>query len=133
MFSVTIDTDEETIYNLDGDGLIVSSPIGSTAYSLAAGGPIVHPDVKGVILTPICPHALTHRPLLLPDNLAILVKITKNEEDLSLTLDGQQNFTILKNQKVKIIKSSRKHVNLIVNPRRLYFNTLKEKFKHGRR
>ncbi len=133
MFSVTLETDIETIYNLAGDGLIVSSPIGSTAYSLAAGGPIVHPQVRAITLTPICPHALTHRPLLLPDNQAIWIKVPKDESELSLTLDGQENITILKNQRVKIIKSSRSQISLITNPNREYFGTLKEKFKHGRR
>ena len=65
MFSVSIENDDENIYNLAGDGLILSSPVGSTAYSLAAGGPIVHPSVKSIIINPICPHSLTHRPLVL--------------------------------------------------------------------
>lgn len=133
MFSITLESENEIIYDLAGDGLIVSSPIGSTAYSLAAGGPIVHPASKVLILTPICPHSLTHRPIILPDNETIWIKLSKNEENLSLTIDGQENFTILKNQKVKITKSTKKGVNLVINPNREYFDTLKEKFKHGRR
>lgn len=133
MFSITLESDHEEIYDLAGDGLIVSSPIGSTAYSLAAGGPIVHPNSKVLILTPICPHSLTHRPIILPDSESIWIKLSKDEENLSLTLDGQENITILKNQKVKISKSSKKGANLVINPNREYFDTLKEKFKHGRR
>lgn len=133
MFSITLESDNEVIYDLAGDGLIVSSPIGSTAYSLAAGGPIVHPNSKVLILTPICPHSLTHRPIILPDTENIWIKLSKGEENLSLTLDGQENITILKNQKVKISKSSKKGANLVINPKREYFDTLKEKFKHGRR
>ncbi len=133
MFSISLDTELENIYNLAGDGLIVSSPIGSTAYSLAAGGPIVHPGVKGIILNPICPHALTHRPLVLPDTESIYIKIPKGEDEIFLTLDGQEAITVLKNQKIRISKPSRKHVSLVNNEERLYFKTLKDKFRHGRR
>jgi len=133
MFTVALETEDENIYNLAGDGLIVSSPIGSTAYSLAAGGPIVHPRVKGIILNPICPHALTHRPLVLPENETIYIKLPKGESELFLTLDGQEAITVLKNQRVKISKPSRKHVSLIINENKEYFRTLKDKFRHGRR
>ncbi|OIQ18471.1 MAG: hypothetical protein BM556_09455 [Bacteriovorax sp. MedPE-SWde] len=133
MFSISLDTELENIYNLAGDGLIVSSPIGSTAYSLAAGGPIVHPGVKGIILNPICPHALTHRPLVLPDTESIYIKIPKGEDEIFLTLDGQEAITVMKNQKIRISKPSRKHVSLVNNKERLYFKTLKDKFRHGRR
>ncbi len=133
MFSVSIETDQESIYNLAGDGLIISSPIGSTAYSLAAGGPIVHPSVKSIIINPLCPHSLTHRPLVLPDKENIWIKVPKGETELYLTLDGQEAITISKNRKVKISKAARKHVNLIINPEREYFHTLKEKFRYGRR
>ena len=133
MFTISIETESENIYNLAGDGLILSSPIGSTAYSLAAGGPIVHPSVKSIIINPLCPHSLTHRPLVLPDKENIWIKIPKGEDELFLTLDGQEAITIDKHSKIKISKASRKHVNLIINPNREYFHTLKEKFRHGRR
>lgn len=133
MFSISLETEKELIYDLAGDGLIVSSPIGSTAYSLAAGGPIVHPSTKAFILTPICPHSLTHRPIILPDNETVTIHLGNREEQLSLTLDGQEDVTVLKNHQVKISKSTKKYVNLVINPNREYFDTLKEKFKHGRR
>lgn len=133
MFTLAIESESENIYNLAGDGLIVSSPIGSTAYSLAAGGPIVHPRVKALILNPICPHSLTHRPLVLPDTQELWIKLPKDEKEIYLTLDGQEAITLKSNQRVRISKSSRKSVNLIENENREYFRTLKEKFKHGRR
>ena len=68
MLTLSVHSDGEHIYNLAGDGLIISSPIGSTAYSLAAGGPIIHPDVNAITLTPICAHSLTHRPLVIADS-----------------------------------------------------------------
>ena len=133
MFTIELETETESIYKLAGDGFIISSPIGSTAYSLAAGGPIVHPTVKALILNPICPHSLTHRPLVLPDNEAIFVKPTKAEKDLCLTLDGQEAIFLEGGQVLKISKPSRKVVRIVSNPEREYFLTLKEKFKHGRR
>jgi NAD+ kinase len=133
MFYVSVETDQEIIYPLAGDGLIVSSPIGSTAYSLAAGGPIVHPSVKSIILNPICPHSLTHRPLVLPDNLDIWIKPPRTEKEIFLTLDGQEAITLTGGQQVKISKASKKNVKIIRNEEREYFRTLKEKFKHGRR
>ncbi|MBT5095119.1 MAG: NAD(+)/NADH kinase, partial [Halobacteriovoraceae bacterium] len=71
LITLSVDSEEEHIYNVSGDGLILSSPIGSTAYSLAAGGPIIHPDVNSIVLTPVCPHGLTHRPLVLPSTTKI--------------------------------------------------------------
>ncbi len=133
MFSLSVETNEEPIYNLSGDGLIISSPIGSTAYSLAAGGPIIHPDVNALVLTPICPHSLTHRPLVIPDKSSIIVKGIGNTDAITLTLDGQQMFEIEKNDSILIRKSKTRMINLIQNPDRTYFHTLKEKFTHGRR
>ena len=133
MFTVSIENDDENIYNLAGDGLILSSPVGSTAYSLAAGGPIVHPSVKSIIINPICPHSLTHRPLVLPDKENIWIKLLKDEDELFLTLDGQEAITFTKHHKIKISKAARKHVDIVINPERDYFRTLKEKFRHGRR
>ena len=133
MFTVSIENDNENIYNLAGDGLILSSPVGSTAYSLAAGGPIVHPSVKSLIINPICPHSLTHRPLVLPDKENIWIKLLKDEDELYLTLDGQEAITFTKHHRIRISKAARKQVNIVINPEREYFRTLKEKFRHGRR
>ncbi|MGE3608944.1 MAG: NAD(+)/NADH kinase [Bacteriovoracaceae bacterium] len=118
----------EHIYNLSGDGIIISSPLGSTAYSMAAGGPIVHPEVKALILTPICPHSLIHRPFVIPDNAPITLKILPPHHSVTLTLDGQVAVN-LDEQDVVIINDARtKKVNLIKNVERFYFETIRDKF-----
>jgi len=133
MLTLSVECNQEHVYNLSGDGLIVSSPIGSTAYSLAAGGPIIHPDVQAITLTPICAHSLTHRPLVIPDNFEILVKALRADDSLKVTLDGQEAITTTANDIIRITKSKSKNVKLIQNPNRSYFRTLKEKFTHGAR
>lgn len=133
MITVSVEAGEEHVYNLSGDGLIISSPIGSTAYSLAAGGPIIHPSVNGIVLTPICPHSLTYRPLVIPNKETIVVKNQDKTIHLSLTLDGQEIHSLEPNDCVFISKSSSRYIKLIHNPNRTYFLTLKEKFTHGRR
>jgi len=133
MLTLSVHSDGEHTYNLAGDGLIISSPIGSTAYSLAAGGPIIHPDVNAITLTPICAHSLTHRPLVIADTSTIEVKAQRSEETLKITLDGQQTFVVSTGESVVVTKAKNKNVKLIQNPNRTYFRTLKEKFTHGAR
>lgn len=133
MLTLTVSSEGEHIYNLSGDGLIISSPIGSTAYSLAAGGPIIHPKVNALTMTPICAHSLTHRPLVIPDNAIIEIKAAKADESLKLTLDGQQALVVTSNDIIRVSKKKTTQVQLIKNPGRTYFRTLKEKFTHGAR
>ncbi|MEX1099866.1 MAG: NAD(+)/NADH kinase, partial [Bacteriovoracaceae bacterium] len=132
MFTLSVHSDNEHVYDLSGDGLIVSSTMGSTAYSLAAGGPIVHPEVKAMLLTPICPHSLTHRPLVIPDNHQMQIRLIDDIESVSITVDGQVAFKLNKRVEVNISKA-RKAISIIKNEERTYFRTLKEKFVHGRR
>lgn len=87
------------------DGLIVATPTGSTAYSLAAGGPVVHPAVPSIILTPICPFTLTNRPLLIPDTTAIEIRLEDSPEDIVLTLDGQEGFDMDPRDRIFVAKS----------------------------
>jgi NAD+ kinase len=133
MFTLKVDADSELIYNISGDGLIISSTLGSTAYSLAAGGPIVHPEVNALLLTPICAHGLTHRPLVIPDSLKIHVKTLNQEDNVLLTLDGQVVVDVNSKDSIHIEKDSKKYVYLVKNPERTFFQTLKEKFDYGRR
>ncbi|MBC7714108.1 MAG: NAD(+)/NADH kinase [Rhizobacter sp.] len=133
MLTLSVESEGEHIYNLSGDGLIISSPIGSTAYSLAAGGPIINPSVNAITLTPICAHSLTHRPLVIPDNTSVVVKAARPDELIKLTLDGQQALVVTSQDTIKVSKRKTIHARLIKNPERAYFRTLKEKFTHGTR
>lgn len=119
---------QEHIYNLAGDGIIISSPLGSTAYSMAAGGPIVHPDVKGLVLTPICPHSLIHRPFVVPDTAPITLSILPPHHSVTLTLDGQVAMSIDEQDIVQINDARVKKVSLIKNNERFYFETIRDKF-----
>ena len=108
------------------DGLIIASPTGSTAYSLAAGGPIIHPAVPGIIMTPICPFTLTNRPLIVPDKVCIELRLAKKSEDIMLTLDGQAGRRINGADTVRICKDAHP-VRMISLPDHNYYDVLKEK------
>ncbi|MCK5882245.1 MAG: NAD(+)/NADH kinase [Bacteriovoracaceae bacterium] len=132
MFELDVSTEYESIYKLIGDGLIISSPIGSTAYSMAAGGPILHRDVGGIILTPICPHSLTKRPLVVSEKTILSIVQTRNSGELTLTIDGQEVHTVNHHDEVRIQKSN-DHAELVLNPDRGFFKTLRDKFANSSR
>ena len=131
MFSVCVEVEDEHLYNVSGDGLIFSTPLGSTAYSLAAGGPIVHPSVKSFIINPICPHSVSHRPIVLPDHHVVSVRPIHTQDEVVLTTDGQNTFPISQRHIITIAKDKGKYCLLVKNPDKDYFQTLKEKFDHG--
>jgi len=133
MIYLRIDLGNEHIYNIAGDGIIISTPLGSTAYSMAAGGPIVHPEVKGLVLTPICPHSLIHRPFVVPDTAPISLKILPPHHSVTLTLDGQVALNVDEQDVVMINADKVKKVSLIKNPDRSYFETIREKFIFSKR
>jgi NAD+ kinase len=108
------------------DGLIIATPTGSTAYSLAAGGPIVFPELHSIIINPICPHTLTNRPILLPENAEIKVTLWTPEQGATLTLDGQVSFTVNSGDTISVCKS--RHVTTLVSsPHRHYLEILRMK------
>src|SRR5687767_6875048 len=113
------------------DGLIVATPTGSTAYNLSAGGPIIYPSMNAVVLTPICPFTLTNRPIVIPDNAEIELKLEQENEGVVLTLDGQIGYTMKAQDRVRIRKS-RTTFNLLQPPNRNYFDVLRNKLKWGR-
>ena len=110
------------------DGLIVATPTGSTAYSLAAGGPVLHPEVPGIILTPICPFTLTNRALIVPDSVSIQIRLAAGSTDIALTLDGQVGMAIDERDVIRVCKSPQP-VQLIEIPDRQYFDVLKTKLR----
>lgn len=114
------------------DGLIIATPTGSTAYSLAAGGPILYPTLNSIVLTPICPHTLTNRPIVLPDDCTVEVILRSASEDVFLTLDGQVGFSLRNNDVVEVKKSTFK-TKLLIPPERNYFQILRTKLKWGER
>ena len=124
--------DEYYLTSFKADGLIISTPTGSTAYSMAAGGPIVFPSLHTIILTPICPHTLTNRPILVPDSVKIRVILRSKNEDVFLTFDGQVGQSLRVNDVVEI-KRSERAVRLIKSPFKDYFEVLRTKLRWGER
>ncbi|MFL6212142.1 MAG: NAD(+)/NADH kinase [Pyrinomonadaceae bacterium] len=113
------------------DGLIVSTPTGSTAYNLSAGGPIIYPSMNAIVITPICPHTLSNRPLVVPDDVAIELVLKTAKEEVALTLDGQVGYVMQKDDRV-VIRKSRTTFNLVQPIHRNYFEVLRGKLRWGR-
>jgi NAD+ kinase len=113
------------------DGLIIATPTGSTAYSLSAGGPIIFPSVAAFCITPICPHMLTNRPVIVPDT-SIIQILSHGDEGTFLTIDGQVGEPMAKGDRV-ICRASSNTINLIRPPKLLFFDVLREKLKWGER
>lgn len=130
MVELQIMVDGRLVSSLRGDGLIVSTPTGSTAYSLSAGGPITHPSVQGVLLTPICPHTLTHRPLLIPSTVELDVTLTSREEGAMTTFDGQVGIAMTQGDTVDIRQSDHR-TRLVRFHDRTYYDVLRMKLKWG--
>ncbi len=124
--------DGHYVTTFKADGVIVATPTGSTAYSLSAGGPIVHPAVDAIILTPICPHALTQRPIVIPSNQVVSVVLKGDTQDFYLTLDGQAGLTLQPGDRLEVGRSENR-VILVRNPRRDYFGMLRQKLRWGER
>ena len=124
--------DGEFISNYKSDGLIVATPTGSTAYSLAAGGPVVSPSVEAFIVTPICAHTLTNRPLVLRDSATIEIVVKSQREAAYLTVDGQVGIATHSEDIVRVRKSD-SCIELIQPPQRNYYEILRQKLKWGER
>jgi NAD+ kinase len=129
-FDVAVDGDHVGRYR--ADGLIVATPTGSTAYSLAAGGPIVHPRLDAFVITPICPHMLTNRPLVIPDTARVEIDFSAASGPVYVTLDGQIGIQLLPMDALLIRKSASK-VTLVQPPRKTYFEILRSKLRWGER
>jgi NAD+ kinase len=121
---------EKYLTTFRADGIIISTPTGSTAYSLSAGGPIVFPEQDSFVINPICPHTLTNRPIIIPDNAEIKVILWSKEQGATLTLDGQVSYT-MKSGDSMVIKKSRFVTNLVSSPHRDYMEILRTKLGWG--
>ena len=124
--------DEQFVADYKADGLIICTPTGSTAYSLAAGGPIIFPSVPALCMTPICPHMLTNRPVLVPETSVVRVISLGPDESVFLTIDGQTGNPIQQGDTV-VCRSSRFALHLIRPPRAMFFDVLRQKLKWGER
>jgi NAD+ kinase len=131
IIDLEVSVDGRFVSAFRADGLIVSSPTGSTAYNLAAGGPILHPALPAVVLTPICPHMLAHRPLVVGDDAQIEVRLrAAREGEVHLTFDGQHGLPLDRRDTVVITRSPRS-LRLVRPPERDYYQVLRTKLKWG--
>lgn len=125
--------DGQYAHTMRADGLILSTPTGSTAYSLAAGGPILEPTLGAFVITPICPHGLTLRPLVVPDSMEFQIRLNYASDTVHLTLDGQDSVDLKENDIVVVRQFSAHDLQIVRSPFRDYFALLREKFKFGER
>jgi len=132
MIDLETHLDQQYIATFKADGLIIATPTGSTAYSLSAGGPIVYPLAAAICITPVCPHMLTNRPVLVPDNMVIQVVCKAEDGQAFLTVDGQVGEPLLSDDRV-VCRSSEHSVHLIRPPKMFFFDVLRQKLKWGER
>jgi NAD+ kinase len=132
MIDIEAYVDQQFVCAYKADGLIVSTPTGSTAYSLSAGGPIIFPSVPAICLTPICPHMLTNRPVLVPETSVIRLVSRSEQGTVYLTIDGQVGLPIQQGDQV-ICRSSDYSLRLVRPPRMKFFDVLRAKLKWGER
>lgn len=133
LIRMDLEIDGRQVVKFDADGMIVATPTGSTAHSLSAGGPIVHPRIDGITVTPICPRSLSMRPIILPDNrqLTVTLKTERREENaiIGLTLDGQDMITLKYGDQIKFRKSKR--ALYFIRTGRRYYKVLRQKLNWG--
>jgi NAD+ kinase len=132
MIDLETHVDQQYISTFKADGLIIATPTGSTAYSLSAGGPIVYPLVEALCITPVCPHMLTNRPVLVPDNMAIQIVCQAEDGQAFLTVDGQVGEPLLHQDRI-LVRASEHSVHLIRPPKLFFFDVLRQKLKWGER
>lgn len=130
LMDLNVFVDEQELMSIRGDGLIFSTPSGSTAYSLAAGGSIVHPQLDLTLITPICPHSLTNRPIILPGDCKVSVYLPAYQGSAYVTADGQNSFPLEPADEIRIERSQNK-INLVKSVSHDYFSRLRSKLNWG--
>jgi NAD+ kinase len=130
MVSLEVSVGDDHLTAIRADGLILATPTGSTAYSLSAGGPIIHPALHCFVVTPICPHTLSNRPIVIPDRSVVRVKLLSRSEGASLSFDGQV-VTELRQNDIVEVKRAKYRVRLIKHPTKNYYEILRTKLKWG--
>ena len=131
MIDLSVSVGDQFVTRVKADGLIIATPTGSTAYNLSAGGPIIFPSMNAVVITPICPFTLSNRPIVVPDDSLIEVRLKTEKEEVALTLDGQVGFPLAAGDRV-VIRKSKTTFNLVQPKNRNYFDLLRDKLKWGR-
>jgi len=130
MIEVELEIEGDFVCRYRADGLIIATPTGSTAYSLSAGGPIVHPDVEAIIVTPICPHTLSDRPIVVRDTNCVIMRQRGPAESVYLTLDGQKGLPMQSDDVVRLTRA-KERLKLIQPPKKPYYEILRSKLKWG--
>ena len=131
IIEIEVYLNEQFVNSFRADGLIVATPTGSTAYNLSAGGPVIYPSMNAIVITPICPFTLSNRPLVVPDDSIIELRLKTEREDVALTLDGQVGFPMQVEDRV-MIRKSQTTFNLVQPANRNYFDVLRDKLRWGR-
>jgi NAD+ kinase len=131
IIEIAVAVGDEPVTRVRADGLIIASPTGSTAYNLAAGGPIVHPAVDAMLITPIAPHTLTNRPVVIPAASEIHLRpIMEPDDEVFVTFDGQSGFPLRAGDLVSVRRAARA-LRIVKSPKRTYFELLRQKLKWG--
>lgn len=130
IIELRVSIDDRFLTTFRADGLIISTPTGSTGHNLSAGGPILYPDLEALLVTPICPFTLTHRPIIVPGTSVIEIRMGEPSEEVLLTFDGQVGFDLKDHDRVIVAKSEKK-LRLIKSPNQDYFDILRTKLKWG--
>src|SRR6056297_1434156 len=130
MLKVDMHINSEFVNSYRGDGIIVSTPTGSTAYSFSAGGPIINPKVKAILITPLCPHAVHVKPMVISDDEVINIDVDGKKDQIYLTTDGRNTIKILSEDIVEI-KSSEQEISLVKFPDRTFYTILRNKMRVG--
>lgn len=132
LINLSIHSEKHLVNEVKADGLVIASPTGSTAYNLSAGGPILHPHVSAFVVTPICPHSLTHRPIIFPDDKALKFKLLNEKHKAFVTVDGRTRAELSPGDEVTVSRDKNDHIVLRL-PSSNYFDLLRSKLKLGDR